>query len=60
MSRGQGNVFRPIVRGEKITTYWLDYSTNGKRHRESAHTTSKREACDLLRQRIGDRKRASS
>jgi len=54
--RGLGNVFQPVVRGEKIATYWLDYSINGKRHRENAHTKSSKEAGELLRQRIGDRR----
>src|SRR5262245_32709479 len=35
--------------------WWLDYSVNGRRHRESSETASKREAQRLLRQRIGDR-----
>jgi len=33
----------------------LDYSVNGKRHRESSETTSKTEAQRKLRQHIGDR-----
>jgi len=36
--------------------WWLDYSVDGRRYRESAHTRNKREAFDMLRQRIGDRK----
>ena len=54
MSRGQGNVYRPIVRGKRLTVWWLDYSVRGARHRESSHTTSKSEALELLRRR--DRK----
>lgn len=50
--RGQGRVYRPKGCTE---TWWLDYSVNGVRHRESAQTTSKQEAHRLLRQRIGDR-----
>jgi integrase len=34
----------------------LDYSIRGKRHRESSGTTSRRDALELLRQRIGKRK----
>ena len=54
--RGQGRVFRPKVRGREVTKWWLDYSIDGKRHREPANTNSKSEAIDVLRQRIGDRK----
>src|SRR2546427_10961581 len=54
--RGQGRVYRPRVRGRTVTTWWLDYSLDGTRHREPAHTRRKSEALDVLRQRIGDRK----
>ncbi len=54
--RGQGRVYRPRVRGREVATWWLDYSIDGKRHREPADTKSKGEAFDVLRQRIGDRK----
>lgn len=54
--RGQGRVFRPKVRGRQTTVWWLDYSVCGHRHRESAHATSKSEAIELLRRRIGERK----
>jgi integrase len=54
--RGQGRVYRPRVRGREITMWWLDYSVEGTRHREPAHTKSKTEALEVLRQRIGDRK----
>lgn len=54
--RGQGRVFRPKVNGREIKVWWLDYSLGGTRHRESSGTTSKREAFDLLRERIGLRK----
>jgi integrase len=50
-----GNVYQPVVRGKKIRTFWLDYSVGGRRFRESAGTTSKREAQQLLRERVGDR-----
>ncbi len=54
--RGQGRVYRPRVRGRTVTTWWLDYSLDGTRHREPARTRRKREALEVLRQRIGDRK----
>src|SRR3989441_11279383 len=54
--RGQGRVYRPRVRGRQVTTWWLDYSLDGARHREPAHTRRKNEALETLRQRIGDRK----
>jgi integrase len=54
--RGQGRVFRPRVRGQETGKWWLDYSIAGRRHREPAHTKSKGEALEVLRQRIGDRK----
>lgn len=61
--RGQGRVYRPKVRrGPPGTPYmetkvwWLDYSIGGQRHSESSGSTSKKEALDLLHQRIGDRK----
>src|SRR5437867_13404004 len=55
MSRGQGRVFRPRVRGAHTKVWWLDFSVRGERHRESSDTTSKRDAQRKLRQRIGDR-----
>src|SRR3989475_9260573 len=54
--RGQGRVYRPRVRGRAVATWWLDYSLDGTRHREPAHTRRKSEALEVLRQRIGDRK----
>src|SRR5512143_2154626 len=54
--RGQGRVYRPRARGREVATWWLDYSVDGARHREPAHTKVKREALEVLRQRIGDRK----
>ena len=55
MSRGQGRVYLPKGKG-KSQTFWLDYTVRGKRHRESAHTTHRSEALDLLRDRVGKRK----
>ncbi len=60
--RGQGRVFRPTwtdpQTGEMRTvkTWWLDYSLDGRRHREPAGTTSWRKANDLLRKRIQARR----
>ena len=52
MNRGQGRIYRQ--QGSRV--WWLDYSVRGKRHRESSGTTSHKEAGDILRERIGDRK----
>jgi hypothetical protein len=38
-----------------LSTPSLDYGVRGARHCESSHTTSKRAAMDLLRERIGKR-----
>jgi len=60
--RGQGRVFHPMWKDpatgkwEEVKTWRLDYSINGVRHQENAHTTSKKEALELLRQRVGDRR----
>lgn len=60
--RGQGRVFRPTwtdpTTGEtKVADTWrLDYSVNGKRYREAANTTSRREALALLYERTGGRR----
>lgn len=54
--RGQGRVFRPVVNGRQSNVWWLDYGVAGVRYRESSKKTSKREALDLLRDRIGKRK----
>jgi integrase len=54
--RGQGRVYKPKI-GDRVTNvWWLDYSIRGTRHRESSELTSKRDALDLLRTKIGDRK----
>ena len=54
--RGQGRIFRPKVGGRESQVWWLDYGIRAKRHRESSGLTSKKEALELLRQRIGKRK----
>jgi len=43
------------VRGEATAIWWLDYSVNGVRHRESSGMTSKSDAQRKLRHHIGDR-----
>ena len=57
--RGQGRVYRPTwtEHGETRTasTWWIDYSVNGKRHKENAQTRSAKAARGLLRERIGAR-----
>lgn len=55
MSRGQGRLFRPKVKGQESAVWWLDYTTGGQRHRESSGTKSKQEAQRLLRQKFVDR-----
>ena len=49
-----------MVNGRESQVWWLDYGVRGARHRESSRTTSKRAAMDLLRERIGKRKWATS
>jgi len=61
MSRGQGRVFQPVVtdrgkNGEKTAIWWLDYTVNGKRYRESSGTTDHDEAGRILDQRRQDRR----
>jgi len=51
MSRGQGRVY------QRGTVWWLDYGLGGHRRREPTDATTKREATEILRQRIGDRRR---
>jgi len=54
-----GYVFQPTYTrdGETHTSsvWWIGYSVNGKKYRESAKTTSKREAETFLAQRIADK-----
>jgi integrase len=50
MSRGLGRVY------QRGNVFWLDYTVGGARHREPTEATSKSQARDALRQRIGDRK----
>lgn len=53
--RGQGRVYRPKVDGRESQVWWLDYGIRGARHRESSGKKSKKDALELLRQRIGKR-----
>lgn len=53
--RGQGRVYRPKIGGRVSKVWWLDYGVGGERHRESSRTTIKRDALEILRQRIGKR-----
>jgi len=57
MSRGQGDVFRPVNgKGNESLIWWLDYTVDGKRYRESSGTKVKTEARDLLDERRAARK----
>jgi len=58
--RGLGRVFRPVYRDRKtgerkeITTWWIQFSVNGRRIRENGHSTNRADAVRLLKQRIGE------
>src|SRR5258708_20939202 len=58
-NRGMGYVYQPTWRdrktGEQKTaaTWWISYSTHGKRHRENAHSTKQADAAKLLKSRLG-------
>lgn len=58
-SRGMGYLYQPQWRdrrtGELKTaaTWWISYSTHGKRHRENAHSTKEADAAKLLKLRLG-------
>jgi integrase len=58
-SRGMGYLYQPKWRdsrtGERKTaaTWWISYSTHGKRHRENAHSTKESDAAKLLKLRLG-------
>jgi len=55
--RGQGRVYRPKVNGTVCQRWWLDYSLDGRRHREPSGTTDRREAIRILRDRVGKREK---
>lgn len=46
--KGQGRIFRR----KSSTSWWLDYYARGRRYRESAHTTERKQAERLLAQRL--------
>ena len=48
--RGTGTVFRP----EGSSVWWIQYYQNGIRQRESAETTDRREALDILKRRLAE------
>lgn len=54
--RGQGRVFRPTVkrgrRRERTAVWWLDYTVDGTRYRESSGMEEQGAAIALLRERI--------
>jgi hypothetical protein len=58
-NRGMGYVYHPTWRdrksGEKKTgaTWWISYSTHGKRHRENVHSIKEADAAKLLKLRLG-------
>jgi integrase len=39
---------------QRGNVYWIDYSFRGKRYRESTGSTKRRDAADLLKQRMGE------
>lgn len=53
--RGQGRVFRRKVGERELKVWWLDYGIRGQRHRESSGSTSKKDALEMLRVKIGKR-----
>ena len=50
MSRGLGRAY------QRGSVWWLDYTVGGQRHREPTDAATKRDAQDILRERIGNRK----
>ena len=50
MSRGLGRVY------QRGSVWWLDYTVGGQRHREPTDAATKRDAQEILRERIGNRK----
>jgi integrase len=55
-SRGNGRVFQPKYthNGRRVVSklWWLDYSLDGRRHRESAETDDRSVALERLRQKL--------
>ncbi len=64
--RGQGRVYRPKYKDKRTgrkklsKVWWIQYSINGTKHRESSRTTVHREAVHLLNQRLQERGRGLS
>jgi len=54
--RGLGRVFRPKVRGRETVIWWLDFTVDDKRYRESAETTDYKTALRVLEQRRKERR----
>jgi integrase len=58
-NRGMGYVYQATWRDQKTgepktgATWWISYSTHGKRHRENAHSTKEADAARLLKLRLG-------
>ncbi len=57
-ARGNGLVYQPIYRDKrtgvrrKVTTWWIQYSVEGRRFRESSNSRVRHEAEALLRKRL--------
>lgn len=56
-ARGQGGVYRPKYTAgdgsrKQSAVWWIRYSVNGKKHRETSGSRKKRDAVDLLNQRL--------
>lgn len=64
MSSGTGSVYRPTYtykgKEKRSKVWWLDYSIDGKRTRESAETTDRKAALDKLHDRLRERGRGVS
>jgi hypothetical protein len=46
--RGQGNVY------QRGSTWWVRFNHRGVEHRESAHSSERKAALKLLKQRLGE------
>src|SRR5688572_199636 len=55
--RGRGSVYRRKsgYTGETVAIWWLDYTVNGERHKESSGQRVKADAVDELERRIKER-----
>ena len=58
--RGSGLIYHPVYKdkrtgGQKKTaTWWIQYSVRGKRFRESSGSSTRGDALNLLKQRVGE------